>query len=239
MAIQTREQLAKYFDHTLLDCMATEADIRRHCQEAVEYGFYAVCVQPRWVSLCADILNRTDVKVVSVAGFPYGTNQTKVKAYEAEAVIMDGADEVDIVADLASVIDGNANYLRRDFEAVLAVCRSMRPQVPLKVIIESAALSEEQIRFVCGIAQQCGVDFLKTSTGFHKAGGARIEDVKLMLEAAPRCKVKASGGIRTLEQALAFIEAGVSRIGASASVQIIEAFNAMCGGKNTTTESTE
>jgi len=239
MKIQTKEQLAKYFDHTLLDCMATEADIRRHCQEAVEYGFYAVCVQPRWVALCADVLHGTEVKLDSVAGFPYGTETSKVKAYEAEAVIMDGADEVDIVADLASVLSGDANYLRRDFEAVLKVCRSMRPQVPLKVIIESAALNEEQIRFVCSIAQQCGVDFLKTSTGFHKAGGARIEDVKLMVEAAPGCKIKAAGGIKTLEQTLAFIEAGVSRIGASASVQIVDQFNTMYSDKNTITEITE
>jgi deoxyribose-phosphate aldolase len=239
MTIQNKEQLAKYFDHTLLDCMATEADIRRHCQEAVDYGFYAVCVQPRWVALCADVLQGTGVKVVSVAGFPYGTNLSKVKAYEAEAVIMDGADEVDMVADLASVIAGDSNYLRADFEAVLAVCRSMRPQVPLKVIVESAGLNEEQIRFVCGIAQQCGVDFLKTSTGFHKAGGARVEDVKLMVEAAPRCRIKAAGGIKTLEQTLAFIEAGVSRIGASASVQIIEQFDAIREGINQTTEITE
>ncbi|MEN8127397.1 MAG: deoxyribose-phosphate aldolase [Planctomycetota bacterium] len=225
MTIQTKEQLAKYFDHTLLDCMATEADIRRHCQEAVDYGFYAACVQPRWVSLCADILHGTGVKVVSVAGFPYGTNLSKVKAFEAKAVIMDGADEVDIVADFASVLAGDADTLRRDFQAVLKVCRSMQPVVPLKVIIESAALNEEQIRFVCEIAQQCGVDFLKTSTGFYKAGGARIEDVKLMAEAAPRCRIKAAGGIKTLQQTLAFIEVGVSRIGASASVQIIEQFN--------------
>ena len=225
MAIETKEQLAKYFDHTLLDCMATERDIHELCDEAMRYDFYAVCVYPRWVSFCADILCAAPVKVVSVAGFPFGTNLSKVKAYEAEAVIMDGADEVDIVADLASVIEGDADTLRRDFEAVLAICHSMRPQVPLKVIIESAALNEEQNRFVCGIAQKAGVDFLKTSTGFHKAGGAQIEDVKLMAEAAPRCKIKAAGGIRTLEQTLAFIEAGVSRIGASGSVEIIEQFN--------------
>jgi deoxyribose-phosphate aldolase len=115
----------------------------------------------------------------------------------------------------------------------------MRPQVPLKVIIESAALNDEQIRFVCGIAQQAGVDYLKTSTGFHKAGGARIEDVKLMAEAAPRCKIKAAGGIKTLEQTLAFIEAGASRIGASASVEIVEQFDVVCSDKNTTTEITE
>lgn len=221
----TKEQFAKYFDHTLLDCMATEADIRRHCQEAVDCGFYAVCVQPRWVSLCADILHGTDVKVVSVAGFPYGTNLSKVKAYEADAVIMAGADEVDIVADLASILSGDEAYLKRDFGAVLKVCRSVTPYVPLKVIIESAALNSEQIRSVCRIAERMGVDFLKTNTGFHKAGGARIEDVKLMAETAPRCKIKAAGGIQTIEQAMALIEAGASRIGASASVQILEQFN--------------
>ena len=225
MTIQTKEQLAQYFDHTLLDCMATEDDIRHHCQEAVEHGFYAVCVQPRWVKLCADVLSGSGVKVVSVAGFPYGTETSRVKALEADAVIMDGADEVDIVADLASVIAGDANYLRADFEAVLKVCRGVLPSVPLKVIIESAALTPDQIRFVCEIAQQAGVDFLKTSTGFHTAGGAQVEDVKLMAEAAPRCKIKAAGGIKTVQQTLAFIEAGVSRIGASASVQIIEEFN--------------
>jgi len=221
---QIKEKLAKYFDHTILDCMATEADIRRHCDEALKYDFYAVCVQPRWVALCADILHGTHVKVVSVAGFPFGTETPKVKALEAEAVIMDGADEVDIVADLASVLTGDANYLSRDFGTVLNVCCSMKPAVPLKVIIESAALNEEQIRFVCGIAQQAGVDFVKTSTGMHKAGGARLDDVKLMIESAPRCKIKAAGGIRTLDQTMGFIDAGVSRIGASASVQIMEEF---------------
>jgi deoxyribose-phosphate aldolase len=226
MEIQTKEQLAKFFDHTFLDCMATEADVRRHCNEAQEYGFYAVCVQPRWVSLCADIVKGTGIKVVSVAGFPYGTNLSKVKAFEADAVIMAGADEVDIMADMASIVTGDERYLRRDFFAVLEVCRSMKPEVPLKVIIESAALNDEQIRFVCEIAQQCGVDFLKTSTGFHSAGGACVEDVKLMAETAPRCKIKAAGGIKTVEQTLAFIEAGASRIGASASVQIVEEYNA-------------
>ena len=222
--IQTKEQLAQYFDHTLLDCMATEDDIRRICDEAVQYGFYAVCIYPRWVKLCADILHQTQVKVVTVTGFPFGTNLPKSTVYETDAVIMDGADEVDIVADLASILAGDADYLRDYFYAVLKVCRKMRPAVPLKVIIESAALSEEQIRFVSQIAQTQGVDFLKTSTGFHKAGGARVEDVKIMAEAAPRCKIKAAGGIKTLEQALSFIDAGADRIGASSSVQIIKEF---------------
>ena len=204
--------------------MATEADIRRHCDEALAYGFYAVCVQPRWAALCADILHGKNVKVVSVAGFPFGTNVPKVKAYEAEAVIMDGADEVDIVADMASVLSGDVDYLAREFGAVLNICRAMKPTVPLKVIIESAALNDDQIRFVCGIAQQTGVDFIKTSTGLHKAGGAQLDDVKLMIESAPGCKIKAAGGIKTLVQAMSFIEAGAARIGASASVQIMEEF---------------
>ena len=225
MKIQTKEQLAKYFDHTLLDCMATEADIRRHCQEAVGYGFYAVCVQPRWVSLCADLLHGTDVKVVSVAGFPFGTDSPRIKALQAEEVIMDGADEVDMVADLAAVIDGDRKRLQDDMAAVLKVCQSMKPEVILKVIIEPSALNHEQIRFVCDAAQAVGVDFVKSNTGFHKTGGAKLDEVKLMIESAPHCRVKASAGITTAEQALAFVEAGVSRIGASASVQIIEQFN--------------
>jgi deoxyribose-phosphate aldolase len=225
MKIQTKEQLAKYFDHTLLDCMATEADIRRHCQEAVGYGFYAVCVQPRWVSFCANLLHGTDVKVVSVAGFPFGTDSPRIKALQAEEVIMDGADEVDIVADLAAVIDGDRKRLQDDMAAVLKVCRSMKPEVILKVIIEASALNHEQIRFVCDAAQAVGVDFVKSNTGFHKTGGAKLDEVKLMIESAPHCRVKASAGITTAEQALAFVEAGVSRIGASASVQIIEQFN--------------
>ncbi|MHC5139832.1 MAG: deoxyribose-phosphate aldolase [Planctomycetota bacterium] len=225
MKIQTKEQLAKYFDHTILDCMATEADIRRHCQEAVDYGFYAACVQPRWVSFCANLLHGTDVKVVSVAGFPFGTDSPRIKALQAEEVIMDGADEVDIVADLAAVIDGDRKRLQDDMAAVLKVCRSMKPEVILKVIIEASALNHEQIRFACDAAQAVGVDFVKSNTGFHKTGGAKLDEVKLMIESAPHCRVKASAGITTAEQALAFVEAGVSRIGASASVQIIEQFN--------------
>ncbi|MHC5179730.1 MAG: deoxyribose-phosphate aldolase [Planctomycetota bacterium] len=225
MKIQTKEQLAKYFDHTILDCMATEADIRRHCQEAMDYGFYAACVQPRWVSFCANLLHGTDVKVVSVAGFPFGTDSPRIKALQAEEVIMDGADEVDIVADLAAVIDGDRKRLQDDMAAVLKVCRSMKPEVILKVIIEASALNHEQIRFVCDAAQAVGVDFVKSNTGFHKTGGAKLDEVKLMIESAPHCRVKASAGITTAEQALAFVEAGVSRIGASASVQIIEQFN--------------
>ncbi|MFZ9033901.1 MAG: deoxyribose-phosphate aldolase [Anaerohalosphaeraceae bacterium] len=225
MLPQTKEQFAKYFDHTLLDSLATAVDIKQLCDQVLQYGFYSACVQPRWVSLCADILQSADAKVVSVAGFPFGTDSPKIKALQAEEVIMAGADEVDMVADLAAVVEGDIQRLQDDMRAVLSVCRSMKPQVTLKVIIEAAALSKDQIRFACQTAQTVGVDYVKSSTGFHTAGGACLDDVKLMIESAPNCQVKASGGIKTLEQARAFIEAGVSRIGASASVQIVEQFD--------------
>ncbi|MCE5185620.1 MAG: deoxyribose-phosphate aldolase [Planctomycetaceae bacterium] len=224
MKITTKEQFAKYFDHTLLDPMAAADDIRRVCNEALAYGFYAVCIHPRWVALAADILHGSGVKVVSVAGFPFGTNLIQSTAAEAKAVIMQGADEVDIVADLASIISGDAPYLKKQFMEVLKICRSMHPPVLLKIIIEAAALNPEQIQFVCQLAQGCGVDFLKTSTGFHKAGGARLEDVRLMAASAPHCRIKAAGGIKTLAATLAFIEAGATRIGASASVSIMQEF---------------
>lgn len=224
MTIKTKQELAKYFDHTLLDPMAVAADIRRLCDEARQYGFYAVCIHPRWVDFAADILRGSGVKVVSVAGFPFGTNLIKSTAAEAKAAIMQGADEIDIVADLASIVSGDSAYLARQFAETLRVCRSMHPPVVLKVIIEAAALTPEQIQFVCGVAQRCGVDFLKTSTGFHKSGGARLDDVRLMAASAPRCRIKAAGGIRTLADTLAFIEAGASRIGASASISILNEF---------------
>jgi len=222
---KTRAELALYIDHTLLSATVVRADIERHCAEAVKYGFCSVCVLPRWVSFAADILHGTGVKVDGVAGFPFGTDSAKIKAADAKEVIMAGADEVDMVADLASVIEGNRKYLTNDLKAVLKACRSMRPRILLKVIIESAALSDEQIIFACNVAQEVGVDFIKTSTGLNPAGGANMEDIKLMVKSAPMCKIKAAGGIKTATEALDMIAAGASRIGTSASVQIIEEFS--------------
>jgi len=226
MTPQTKKQLASYIDHTLLSSTTIEADIRKLCQEAIDYQFAAVCVTPRWISLAADLLRGSGVHVAGVAGFPLGAVSPRLKALDAQEVIMAGADEVDMVADLAAIIEGDQQALMEDMDAVLKVCRSVKPEVELKVIIESAALTDEQIIFACRAGQAVGVDYLKTSTGMHKAGGARVEHVQLMAETAPRCKIKAAGGIRTAEQALAMIEAGASRIGASASVEIIESFQA-------------
>jgi deoxyribose-phosphate aldolase len=214
--------LAKYVDHTLLKAKATQAEILRICDEAVAYGFHAVCVNDRWLSLVADRLQETPVQVAGVVSLPLGADTTKVKAAQAQDAIYAGADEIDMVADLAAIIEGDARYLLHQLMTVLKVCRAMRPPVLLKVIIESAALTHEQKVFACQIAQEAGVDYVKTSTGFHPAGGATVEDVRLMKESAPKCKVKAAGGIKTAQQALAMLSAGADRIGTSAGVAIIE-----------------
>ena len=224
MKPENKEQLAGFIDHSLLSATAVRGGVERHCAEALKYGFCSVCVLPRWTSLAAKIVHGTGVLVDGVAGFPFGTDSVKIKAADAEEVIMSGADEVDMVADLASIIEGDRRGLINDIGAVLKVCRSMRPVVTLKVIIESAALSDEQKVFACKVCEELGVDFIKTSTGLHPAGGAKVEDVKLMAENAPRCRIKAAGGIKTAQQALEMIAAGASRIGASASVAIVEGF---------------
>ncbi|MGH2271511.1 deoxyribose-phosphate aldolase [Anaerohalosphaeraceae bacterium U12dextr] len=220
----TKAQLAKCIDHTLLNPTATEQHIRQLCAEAIQYGFYSVCVMPRWVEVCADILHETGIKVCTVTGFPIGADYSRVKAFQADLAIAAGADEIDMVADLAAIIAGDENYLLNDIRTVLRPCQSVRPFVTLKVIIESAALTTDQIIFACKVAQTAGADYVKTSTGLHPAGGATVEHVQLMAQSAPKCKIKAAGGIRTAADALAMIEAGASRIGASKSIDIIQGF---------------
>jgi len=218
----TDNDIAGQIDYTLLKAEATQTEILRLCDEAVHYGFHAVCVNGRWLSLAADRLQGTTVAIAGVVSLPLGADTTKVKVAQAQDAIYAGADEIDMVADLAAIIEGDAAYLQHQLTSVLRVCRTMRPAVLLKVIIESAALTTEQKVFACQIAQQAGVDFLKTSTGLHPAGGATVEDVALMKEAAPRCRIKASGGIQTAQQVMAMLEAGAERIGTSAGVAIIE-----------------
>ncbi|MGA1980679.1 MAG: deoxyribose-phosphate aldolase [Sedimentisphaerales bacterium] len=220
------KQLAYRIDHTLLNATATSEQIKQLCQQAKSYGFCAVFVNPRWITLAAEELHGCKVKIGSVVGFPLGADSTKIKVAQTEDCIFAGADEIDIVADLAAIIEGDSTYLSHQLRAVLKVCRSMRPAVCLKVIIEASVLNREQKIFVCRIANEVGVDFVKTSTGMNPAGGATIEDVKLMKESAPNCKVKASGGIRTAKQALEMLEAGADRIGTSSGVEIINQFRA-------------
>jgi deoxyribose-phosphate aldolase len=219
--VTNEKQLAACIDHTLLSATATSEQIKKLCEEAKNYGFCAVSVNPRWVALAAEQLHGSKVAVSGVVSLPLGADTTKIKVAQTKEAIFDGADEIDMVADLAAIIEGDERYLLNQLQSVLKVCRSMRPAVVLKVIIESAALTREQKIFACQIADKCGVDFVKTSTGMNPAGGATVEDIKLMKESAQRCKIKAAGGIRTAKQALDMIEAGADRIGTSSGVQII------------------
>lgn len=213
--------IAALIDHTLLKPEATGADIARLCQEARQYGFASVCVNPYWVALAARELEGSPVKVCTVAGFPLGANKAEIKRAEAAAAIRDGAREIDMVM--------NVGALRsRDFGAVELDIRSVAEEahgagVIVKVILETALLDDEQKRTACRIAQSAGADFVKTSTGFGPAG-ANEHDVRLMRETVgPVMGVKAAGGIRTLEDLKKMVAAGANRIGASASVAILEA----------------
>lgn len=223
----TAKQLAGYIDHTLLDPTATKDRIEKLCHEAIKYGFHTVCINTRWIPLVSEILHDTQIKIDGVVSFPLGADSTKIKVAQAKEVIFAGADEIDMVADLASIIEGDYKYLRGDIASVLKTCKSMNPPVLLKVIIESAVLSKEQIIFACKVAQEVGVDFIKTSTGLNAAGGATVEAVRLMKESAPKCKIKAAGGIKTAQAAIAMLEAGADRIGSSAAIKIIEEFKTM------------
>lgn len=217
------KQLAQSIDHTLLNPFATREQIQTLCEQAREHAFCSVCIGPRWVSLAADLLVDSPVKVATVIGFPLGFETTRIKVQQAKDAIFDGADEIDMVADLAAIIEQDAGLLTHQLTSVLKICRHMRPAVTLKVIIESAALTQDQIVFACEICNLAQVDFVKTSTGFHAAGGATVEAVTLMKTYAPHCQVKASGGIRTLDQALAMLQAGATRLGTSASVDLMQA----------------
>lgn len=222
----SEKELAGCIDHTLLIATATSEQIEQLCQEAKNYGFHAVCVNGRWVALASDLLSGSSVAVGGVVSLPLGADSTKLKVAQAREAIFAGTDEIDMVADLAAIIEGDAKYLSNQLRVVLKICRSMKPTVILKVIIESAALNNDQKVFACQIAQAVGVDFIKTSTGLHPAGGAIPEDIKLIAEIAPRCRIKAAGGIRTLEQVLTMRAAGAHRIGTSSGVQIMEEFKA-------------
>jgi len=217
-------ELAGCIDHTLLEATATKERIKQLCNEAKTYGFHSVCVNGRWIALASELLSGSKVAVGGVVSLPLGADTTEIKVAQAKEAIFAGADEIDMVADLAAIIEGDARYLLNQLQAVMKVCRSMRPAVILKVIIESAALTREQKIFACQIARQAGVDFIKTSTGLHPAGGATAEDIKLMKETAPNCKIKAAGGIKTANQAIEMLNAGADRIGTSSSVQIINQF---------------
>jgi deoxyribose-phosphate aldolase len=213
--------IARLIDHTLLKPDATAGDIRRVCREAREYGFASVCVHPYWVPLAATELDGTPVKVCTVIGFPLGANSTAIKVAEAEDAIRAGAQEIDMVLNIGELCGGNSDAVRKEIEAVVDASHGSGAIV--KVILETALLNDEQKAAACLLAKRAKADFVKTSTGFGP-GGATAHDVALMRKTVgPDMGVKASGGIRTLDDLRAMIAAGATRIGASASVKIIEA----------------
>ena len=213
--------VASLIDHTMLRPEATRADIVKLCGEARQYGFATVCINPYWVPLAASELAGTAVKVCTVAGFPLGATSTEAKVAEAAAALRAGAREIDMVINVGALRGGDFDTVKLDVQAVARVCHDAGAIV--KVILETALLDDAQKTAACGLAQAAGADFVKTSTGFGPAG-ATVQDIVLMRHAVgPRMGVKAAGGIRTLDDFRAMVAAGASRVGASASVKIVEA----------------
>ncbi len=208
--------LARLIDHTLLRPAATDEEILRLSAEAVRFSFAAVCVNPRHVPLAVSALRGSPVLVAAVAGFPLGASLPVLKAHEAEEAVRQGAREIDMVLSVGDLVAGRSDRVRAD----IATVRRAVPDAVLKVILECALLTDDQKRTAALLSVEAGADFVKTSTGF--VGGATAADVRLLREAVgPRIGVKASGGIKTREQALAMVEAGASRIGTSSGVAIV------------------
>ena len=216
----SRNQFAKMIDHTLIKPIATKGDVIKLCEEAKRYNFGCVCVNPVYVSLAVQLLRGTKVKVSSTVGFPYGSTLPEVKAFETKRCLENGAQEIDMVMNIGALKSKECETVKKDIEAVVNLKRSFSGIV-VKVIIETGYLTDEEKVIACKLAEESGADFVKTSTGI--VGGATIEDVKLMRKTVGKgIGVKAAGGIRTLKQALAMIEAGANRIGTSTGVAIIE-----------------
>lgn len=218
--INAQTSIALLIDHTLLKPEATRTDIDNLCDEAKTYQFASVCINPAYVKLCAERLHDSTVKVCTVIGFPLGATMTETKSFEARQALVDGADELDMVIHIGALKSGDYEWVYRD---ILTITRLVTTaQKITKVIIETSKLTDEEKVIACLLAQWGGADFVKTSTGFG-GGGATIEDVRLMRETVGKTMgVKASGGVRSKEDALAVIEAGASRIGASAGIKIVQ-----------------
>jgi deoxyribose-phosphate aldolase len=211
--------IAQYIDHTLLRPDATRKEIEALCKEASTFGFATVCVNPSYVSLCKDLLSGSNVKVCTVVGFPLGSSRSDVKAFEARAAIDDGAVEIDMVMNVGALKSKDYSLVERDIRSVVEACKG---SAKTKVIIEAALLTTDEKIQACALAKAAGADFVKTSTGFGP-GGATLEDVELMRKVVGTdMGVKAAGGIKDCETARGMIQAGATRIGASASIKIIE-----------------
>lgn len=214
--------LARYIDHTALKAETTKEQIEKLVTEAKEYNFASVCINPIWVPFCYEQLKDTSVKVCTVIGFPLGANSTETKVFETEQAIKDGATEVDMVINIGALKDGNDEFVQKDIHAVVEAAKG---KALTKVIIETALLTEDEKKRVSQLVKNAGADFIKTSTGFSSSG-ATVDDIRLMSSiVGPSIGVKASGGIRDLQSMNVMIEAGATRIGASAGVAIMKEFD--------------
>lgn len=208
---------AALIDHTILAPQATKENVKQLCKEAMEYGFHSVCVNSSFVYYCAQLLKDSDVRVCTVIGFPLGAMSTAGKVAEAEQAMADGAEELDMVIHVGMVKSGDWEYVKQDISSVTEAAKG---RAIVKVILETCLLTEEEKIEACRACRECGADFVKTSTGFSK-GGATAEDVALMRRTVgPEMGVKASGGIRSLDDAKAMVEAGATRLGTSSGVAI-------------------
>ncbi len=218
----SKDQLAKMIDHTLLNPAATYSEIDKLCDQAKQYGFYGVCVNPIHVKRCKEDLKTTGVKIVSVIGFPFGAIKTEAKLEEAREAINDGADELDMVINLSALRSKDLGLVKLDIESLSSLTKGKDKL--LKVIIETAYLTQQEKVIACQIAVDAGADFVKTSTGYGPSG-ATVDDVKLMKAAiGNRAQIKAAGGIHDAIQAIELIRAGATRIGSSHSIEILNSF---------------
>lgn len=217
----TEQGLHKLIEHTLLKQDATTDDVKTLCEEAKAHKFFGVCVAPYYVELAQKLLDKTSVKIITVVGFPLGYSLTSIKVEEAKKAIEKGADEVDMVINLAAFRNKEYNYVKNEIDSVATIAHMSNKLV--KIIIESGSLTDEEIVKACELCVEAGADFVKTSTGFNGTG-ASIENIKLMRKTLPeKIKIKASGGIKEREFALELARAGADRIGASASIKLLEA----------------
>lgn len=224
---EVEAKIGHIIDHTLLKPEATEDQIRQLCQEAASYCFASVCINPVWIELCAKLLRRSGVKVCTVIGFPLGADTSETKAYETRDAIGKGANEVDMVINVGLI---KSREYKRVKEDIRAVVRATRPNILVKVILETCLLTDEEKVKACELSVEAGADFVKTSTGFS-TGGATVKDIALMRKVVgPEIGVKASGGVRTFEDADAMVKAGATRLGVSAGLKIIRAKGAVAAG---------
>ena len=220
-------KVANMIDHTILKAFATTEDVKAICKEAKEHNFFSVCINPTHIELVKKELEGSNVKVCTVIGFPLGANTPEVKAFETKDAIAKGADEVDMVINIGALKDKNYDLVLRDIKAVVDAADK---KALVKVIIETCYLTDEEKKIACELSVKAGPDFVKTSTGFG-TGGSTPQDIKLMRDVVgPEIGVKASGGVRNLNDAEAVINAGASRIGASASVAIVKGQDAQNSG---------